>query len=77
KACVLPENPASYRDVRTESYLFNKAIDRLKTSDIGQILFIPPQTGAYQAFKSIGITMSCKYKSLIITRQYLEHQYIE
>ncbi|MCL6327850.1 HNH endonuclease, partial [Pectobacterium polaris] len=25
KACVLPENPASYRDVRTESYLFNKA----------------------------------------------------
>ncbi|MFC2986065.1 hypothetical protein ACFIPL_02450, partial [Escherichia coli] len=26
KACVLPENPASYRVVRTKSYLFNKAI---------------------------------------------------
>ncbi|KAA1695186.1 hypothetical protein, partial [Klebsiella pneumoniae] len=25
KACVLPENPASYRVVRTKSYLFNKA----------------------------------------------------
>ncbi|MDA6490200.1 hypothetical protein OSK99_23545, partial [Escherichia coli] len=24
-ACVLPENPASYRVVRTKSYLFNKA----------------------------------------------------
>ncbi|WP_263815621.1 hypothetical protein, partial [Klebsiella pneumoniae] len=23
--CVLPENPASYRVVRTKSYLFNKA----------------------------------------------------
>ncbi|MGK0920690.1 PTS sugar transporter subunit IIA, partial [Klebsiella pneumoniae] len=26
KACVLPENPASYRVVRTKSYLFNKAV---------------------------------------------------
>ncbi|MDZ2058313.1 ATP-binding protein, partial [Klebsiella pneumoniae] len=26
KACVLPENPASYRVVRTKSYLFNKAL---------------------------------------------------
>ncbi|HBR1414565.1 TPA: hypothetical protein L9L57_005589, partial [Klebsiella pneumoniae] len=26
KACVLPENPASYRVVRTKSYLFNKAM---------------------------------------------------
>ncbi|MEH3674029.1 transcriptional regulator LeuO, partial [Enterobacter roggenkampii] len=25
KACVLPENPASYRVVRKKSYLFNKA----------------------------------------------------
>ncbi|MEH3352150.1 hypothetical protein, partial [Klebsiella variicola] len=25
-ACVLPENPASYRVVRTKSYLFNKAV---------------------------------------------------
>ncbi|MFW8291787.1 hypothetical protein ACOIC7_24545, partial [Klebsiella pneumoniae] len=28
KACVLPENPASYRVVRTKSYLFNKAIGK-------------------------------------------------
>ncbi|MEH9277909.1 helix-turn-helix domain-containing protein, partial [Klebsiella quasipneumoniae] len=27
-ACVLPENPASYRVVRTKSYLFNKAAIR-------------------------------------------------
>ncbi|MDX8014913.1 hypothetical protein SK431_24120, partial [Escherichia coli] len=31
KACVLPENPASYRVVRTKSYLFNKADDKLNT----------------------------------------------
>ncbi|WP_227652401.1 hypothetical protein, partial [Klebsiella pneumoniae] len=30
KACVLPENPASYRVVRTKSYLFNKAARTLK-----------------------------------------------
>ncbi|WP_213077904.1 hypothetical protein, partial [Escherichia coli] len=30
KACVLPENPASYRVVRTKSYLFNKATVMLK-----------------------------------------------
>ncbi len=29
KACVLPENPASYRVVRTKSYLFNKACDHV------------------------------------------------
>ncbi|MEK8443021.1 hypothetical protein P2O75_23480, partial [Escherichia coli] len=29
-ACVLPENPASYRVVRTKSYLFNKAISPTK-----------------------------------------------
>ncbi|WP_258963190.1 helix-turn-helix transcriptional regulator, partial [Klebsiella pneumoniae] len=29
KACVLPENPASYRVVRTKSYLFNKAVEQL------------------------------------------------
>ncbi|MGS7498617.1 hypothetical protein, partial [Klebsiella pneumoniae] len=32
KACVLPENPASYRVVRTKSYLFNKATQRMKLS---------------------------------------------
>ncbi|MGK0943916.1 hypothetical protein ACRE58_17905, partial [Klebsiella pneumoniae] len=32
KACVLPENPASYRVVRTKSYLFNKAKQHLATS---------------------------------------------
>ncbi|EFB9775831.1 DUF2773 domain-containing protein [Escherichia coli] len=26
----MPENPASYRVVRTKSYLFNKAVDVLK-----------------------------------------------
>ncbi|MEH3675171.1 hypothetical protein POW18_22715, partial [Enterobacter roggenkampii] len=31
KACVLPENPASYRVVRKKSYLFNKAAYCLKT----------------------------------------------
>ncbi|WP_227637761.1 hypothetical protein, partial [Klebsiella pneumoniae] len=31
KACVLPENPASYRVVRTKSYLFNKASYHRKT----------------------------------------------
>ncbi|MCK2998165.1 DUF3440 domain-containing protein, partial [Escherichia coli] len=29
KACVLPENPASYRVVRTKSYLFNKALSSM------------------------------------------------
>ncbi|MFW8395392.1 hypothetical protein, partial [Klebsiella pneumoniae] len=32
KACVLPENPASYRVVRTKSYLFNKAVQQLHQS---------------------------------------------
>ncbi|MDI4443900.1 hypothetical protein E7X13_25415, partial [Klebsiella pneumoniae] len=32
KACVLPENPASYRVVRTKSYLFNKAVTLLSVS---------------------------------------------
>ncbi|MDZ3238576.1 hypothetical protein M2D46_15480, partial [Klebsiella pneumoniae] len=32
KACVLPENPASYRVVRTKSYLFNKAAYSTKIS---------------------------------------------
>ncbi|MCE0306352.1 hypothetical protein LVV93_25495, partial [Klebsiella pneumoniae] len=30
KACVLPENPASYRVVRTKSYLFNKAAGQVR-----------------------------------------------
>ncbi|MDM9210857.1 BREX-1 system adenine-specific DNA-methyltransferase PglX, partial [Klebsiella pneumoniae] len=33
KACVLPENPASYRVVRTKSYLFNKARLRLQQNE--------------------------------------------
>ncbi|HGO5322177.1 TPA: hypothetical protein ACK2WV_005786, partial [Klebsiella michiganensis] len=37
KACVLPENPASYRVVRKKSYLFNKA-DSLTLRDYdGQV----------------------------------------
>ncbi|MBM3074375.1 hypothetical protein GF617_24890, partial [Lelliottia sp. RWM.1] len=29
----MPENPASYRVVRTKSYLFNKAQDKVKTTN--------------------------------------------
>ncbi|MFA0986372.1 hypothetical protein ACDI68_25435, partial [Klebsiella pneumoniae] len=36
KACVLPENPASYRVVRTKSYLFNKAKERYFYEEILQ-----------------------------------------
>ncbi|MEQ4794098.1 hypothetical protein ABN128_28230, partial [Klebsiella variicola subsp. variicola] len=35
KACVLPENPASYRVVRKKSYLFNKAHKLLDTREGG------------------------------------------
>ncbi|MDK5224969.1 hypothetical protein, partial [Serratia nevei] len=38
KACVLPENPASYRVVRTKSYLFNKAPHRLSARDLREII---------------------------------------
>ncbi|MEL1902265.1 hypothetical protein, partial [Klebsiella pneumoniae] len=34
KACVLPENPASYRVVRTKSYLFNKAVQTLCVGEL-------------------------------------------
>nr|MDC6953073.1 C4-dicarboxylate ABC transporter [Escherichia coli]MDC6962043.1 C4-dicarboxylate ABC transporter [Escherichia coli] len=34
KACVLPENPASYRVVRTKSYLFNKAVNYLTNTSV-------------------------------------------
>ncbi|MGE6021042.1 hypothetical protein ACQJ1W_25320, partial [Klebsiella pneumoniae] len=33
-ACVLPENPASYRVVRTKSYLFNKANEKYSLCEI-------------------------------------------
>ncbi|MGI7036089.1 hypothetical protein [Escherichia coli] len=36
----MPENPASYRVVRTKSYLFNKAIKRIKPSIIYRLLLI-------------------------------------
>ncbi|WP_418936168.1 MFS transporter, partial [Klebsiella pneumoniae] len=38
-ACVLPENPASYRVVRTKSYLFNKAasLGNVSNAEIGAI----------------------------------------
>ncbi|MFW8177218.1 hypothetical protein ACR93J_25820, partial [Klebsiella pneumoniae] len=47
KACVLPENPASYRVVRTKSYLFNKAALGL-TSDTISIrkIFSPDVYGS-------------------------------
>ncbi|MBL3175995.1 hypothetical protein ELP03_29700, partial [Klebsiella pneumoniae] len=38
KACVLPENPASYRVVRTKSYLFNKAISVLCNTVLSTVL---------------------------------------
>ncbi|WP_311237679.1 ATP-binding cassette domain-containing protein [Escherichia coli] len=38
KACVLPENPASYRVVRTKSYLFNKATPLIKTGLLKEII---------------------------------------
>ncbi|MCP6484195.1 inovirus Gp2 family protein, partial [Klebsiella pneumoniae] len=52
KACVLPENPASYRVVRTKSYLFNKALRnlivrawysalRLETEDCRDLVHFP------------------------------------
>ncbi|HHL3426451.1 TPA: hypothetical protein ACQ5T7_005334, partial [Klebsiella pneumoniae] len=36
KACVLPENPASYRVVRTKSYLFNKAVKKLSIRETAE-----------------------------------------
>ncbi|MDC3482031.1 IS5 family transposase [Escherichia coli] len=36
KACVLPENPASYRVVRTKSYLFNKAEALIKEENLNE-----------------------------------------
>jgi hypothetical protein len=41
----LPENPASYRVVRTKSYLFNKAplianFDASKMSSFGKLMFL-------------------------------------
>ncbi|RTY16815.1 hypothetical protein, partial [Klebsiella pneumoniae] len=43
KACVLPENPASYRVVRTKSYLFNKAGNERSTWPPADGEFFPPQ----------------------------------
>ncbi|MCY0631831.1 hypothetical protein OVV50_10795, partial [Klebsiella pneumoniae] len=39
KACVLPENPASYRVVRTKSYLFNKAPKHSTQSAMVEVVF--------------------------------------
>ncbi|WP_220384316.1 hypothetical protein, partial [Klebsiella pneumoniae] len=52
KACVLPENPASYRVVRTKSYLFNKAVKGLNISnrlltDVRENMFV-------KRFKNVG-----------------------
>ncbi|WP_286489004.1 arsenical resistance protein ArsH, partial [Escherichia coli] len=38
KACVLPENPASYRVVRTKSYLFNKAESHPKVMELRELV---------------------------------------
>ncbi|HID2654444.1 TPA: EAL domain-containing protein [Klebsiella pneumoniae] len=38
----MPENPASYRVVRTKSYLFNKAFDKIKI-DRSFVINIPEQ----------------------------------
>ncbi|MGS5357655.1 hypothetical protein, partial [Klebsiella pneumoniae] len=50
KACVLPENPASYRVVRTKSYLFNKAVQR-----INEIMIYAVNTGLINANPASGI----------------------
>ncbi|MCK7131563.1 LuxR C-terminal-related transcriptional regulator, partial [Enterobacter roggenkampii] len=65
KACVLPENPASYRVVRTKSYLFNKAKEILNKLRIGasnieiaRSLFISEntvKTHLYNLFKKIAV----------------------
>ncbi|MCK3031424.1 hypothetical protein, partial [Escherichia coli] len=51
KACVLPENPASYRVVRTKSYLFNKAIAKLAVTK-GFDSLSAPQKRVLQPFLS-------------------------
>ncbi|MGE6021084.1 hypothetical protein, partial [Klebsiella pneumoniae] len=53
KACVLPENPASYRVVRTKSYLFNKACllqKRISLKPVGlkMVFFCPEMTSCEQ-----------------------------
>ncbi|MCS7493527.1 hypothetical protein KQE47_23540, partial [Raoultella planticola] len=40
KACVLPENPASYRVVRKKSYLFNKARNTLNKYSPSLIIYL-------------------------------------
>ncbi|MEH3467010.1 hypothetical protein, partial [Enterobacter roggenkampii] len=55
KACVLPENPASYRVVRTKSYLFNKAVAEIKetfTAGTQQIFNAERQAGNYRFLSS-------------------------
>ncbi|MFO5052916.1 hypothetical protein RCK36_22360, partial [Salmonella enterica subsp. enterica serovar 1,4,[5],12:i:-] len=51
KACVLPENPASYRVVCTKSYLFNKAF-----SIISQLLVFCPALSPYPIWINIDVT---------------------
>ncbi|GAA6588775.1 hypothetical protein nublan011_44450 [Klebsiella pneumoniae] len=45
----MPENPASYRVVRTKSYLFNKA--GLDMSKIAALQRVSPRTAAYHKNK--------------------------
>ncbi|WP_368818690.1 hypothetical protein, partial [Klebsiella quasipneumoniae] len=73
KACVLPENPASYRVVRTKSYLFNKASRSHKKSPNMKFgLVVLPITKSFRRMrrqiKMLGMTIKA-YNARIIRDQ--------
>ncbi|MEK8993648.1 hypothetical protein P2R11_19090, partial [Escherichia coli] len=59
KACVLPENPASYRVVRTKSYLFNKARKLQKKEAISGKGISPTNTSGYKYYCAAGVLAGC------------------
>ncbi|MDR4719811.1 sugar transferase, partial [Klebsiella pneumoniae] len=67
KACVLPENPASYRVVRTKSYLFNKA--RYNEEVDYYLLSKPGMTGLWQVSGRSDVDYD--------TRVYLDSWYVK
>ncbi|MDQ6262452.1 hypothetical protein NG714_23645, partial [Klebsiella pneumoniae] len=78
KACVLPENPASYRVVRTKSYLFNKApyvlkpdLDQLRAT-LQQLLATPrPQACEVGAFLSALLALYTRLTEYTAVEHYL------